>query len=229
MKNLVVCTVGSKTLDVLIASLEAYLPKDVEIFLFGSDKKVRNHLTWNFLNPPSSFGQAHNNAAQTVFKKFDHIVFCSDDVVLDPESWQILKEDVTNLKKNINDIGWIASRSNVARGYQNIRWYQNNDRLTDKYESESKILKIEIVSPFFAYIEKRAWVDYLPINWFSDDFQCRDMLKNGFKNFISRSYVHHVGSSTIGNSYEKNKNDSLGWLLKNNIEKYNEIFNFTET
>jgi hypothetical protein len=42
MNNLVVCTIGSKSLDVLIASLEAYLPEDVEIFLFGSSKKVKN-------------------------------------------------------------------------------------------------------------------------------------------------------------------------------------------
>jgi hypothetical protein len=226
MNNLVVCTIGSKSLDVLIASLEAYLPEDVEIFLFGSSKKVKNHITWNLTNTPSSFGEAYNNAVNTVFQKFNNTVICSDDVVLDPNSWQLLKEDVFTLKNKTDKLGWVASRSNFARGFQNIRWSQPNDFLTDKYKSESEILEIEAIAPFFAYIEKPAWVDFLPINWFSDDIQCWEIIKNGFRNYISRSYVHHVGSFTIGDDCETNKKQSLNWLFKNNMEKYNEVIKF---
>ena len=38
---------------------------------------------------------------------------------------------------------------------------------------------------------------------FSDDVICADLEKKGYKHFLSASYVHHIGSSTIGrNAYE---------------------------
>ena len=67
-----------------------------------------------------------------------------------------------------------------------------------KYASEHKILETDIIAPICAYIHKSDWIDFLPLNWYSDDVQCLDMQKAGKRHFVSRAYVHHVGSQTCG-------------------------------
>ena len=53
------------------------------------------------------------------------------------------------------------------------------------------------------------------LNWFSDDVQCLDMKR---PHFISRAYVHHVGSQTCGNDAQKCMDDAEPWLRENRPE-----------
>jgi hypothetical protein len=64
-----------------------------------------------------------------------------------------------------------------------------------RFESEQHILRTDIIAPICAWIHRDAWIDFPPINWFSDDVQCLEMKR---QHFISRAYVHHVGSQTCG-------------------------------
>jgi len=61
-----------------------------------------------------------------------------------------------------------------------------------RYVEEDTVIKYDVLSPLFGWISRKAWVDYKPINWYSDDIQCLEMRANGFVNYISRSYVHPV-------------------------------------
>ena len=54
-----------------------------------------------------------------------------------------------------------------------------------------------------------------PIEWYSDDVWCEDLNALGYTHYISRSYVHHAGSQTIGNNGHKLTNDATPWLIKN--------------
>ena len=46
--------------------------------------------------------------------------------------------------------------------------------------------------------------------------QCFDIRQRGYEVFVSRSYVHHVGSQTLGvANYEEDAKNSREWLLEN--------------
>jgi hypothetical protein len=46
----------------------------------------------------------------------------------------------------------------------------------------------------------------------------------GYQNFISRSYIHHVGSQTIGMDNNKNHLEAKAWIDSNMPEFSKEFF-----
>jgi hypothetical protein len=157
------------------------------------------------------------------FQEFDEIVVCNDDIVFNPYTWQTLGEDVSILRGENIPLGWVACRSDYARGYQNIRlgkgkmaWF--------RWETEKKILPVDIIAPICAYIHKEAWVPFPPLNWYSDDVQCLDVIEKNFTNWISRAYVHHVGSQTVGKNAEELIESAKPWIKENRPELYKQWF-----
>ncbi len=192
MVDIVVCTIGSPTLSVMRASIEAYNPSD-------------NLIVWN--RPKSTFGQAYNEALKEAFQFCDEVIVANDDVVVTPTSIPVLMEDVASLKVIHEDkLGFVAARSDDARMSQNIR--QEDGREPKQRDA---------VSPIFAWLSKHAFqaAQFPPINWYSDDVICEDLSVLGFTHYISRSYVHHVGSQTVGHDYAKLNNEALPWLRAN--------------
>lgn len=193
---IVVCTTGCKSLSVLEASLQTYNP-EVDMYLFN-------------VNGPSTFGDSYNSALWFAFQNFDEVILSNDDVVLTPTSIKLLLEDVDALKKVHGDkLGIVASISDDARMSQNIRIENGN-------EPKERAL----VSPIFAWMSKKAFevAQFPPLNWYSDDVICEDLNRAGFTHYISRSYVHHVGSQTVGRDYEKLNAEALPWLRANRPE-----------
>jgi hypothetical protein len=77
----------------------------------------------------------------------------------------------------------------------------------------------EEVSPIFAYINKEAFGEgFPPLNWYSDDVHCRDLINRGYSHFVSSSYVHHIGSHTIGFDAKRLHDQAMPWLLENRPE-----------
>ena len=197
MKAIVIATVNAKCLVTMAASITEYVPKDVPIYLSGCKMIFPRHQTILMDNTAKNFGDAYNAVCNLAFQKHDEIVVCNDDIVFTPTTWQMLSEDVSRLKGENIPLGWVASRSDYARGPQNIRigkgqmsWF--------RWETESQIIETDVIAPICAWVSKEAWVDFLPLNWYSDDVQCLDMQKAGKRHFVSRAYVHHVGSQTCG-------------------------------
>jgi hypothetical protein len=220
---LVICTKDKPQLKVLIASIKAYLPRYVTVFLCGSPTVLSSHRTFNLKNPFLNFGDAYNYAVNAAFTEFDNVVIANDDIVLNPNSWEKLLSDADKCHTNALT-GWVAARSNYARGYQNIRTFYPGDSPGGmEYSSELKILKVPVIAPIFAHITKMAWVDFPPINWYSDDIQCMDMTANGFSHFISRAYVHHVGSASIGRDNMANHLEAVSWISENRKDFYDII------
>jgi hypothetical protein len=116
------------------------------------------------------------------------------------------------------DTAWVSAKSDYVRGYQNIREFKQRQGI--RYVEEGKIIPTDIISPLFGYIHKDKWVDYKPINWYSDDIQCLEIKANGFQNYVSRSYVHHVGSQTIGMDHQKNDQEAKEWIKNNMPDLY---------
>ena len=197
---IIVCTVNAACLDVMTASLNAYVPRDVERYVHH---KVG-----------ANFGDAYNFAAHEAFKRHDEILVCNDDIVFTPTTWAVLLADVAHLRKVVPNLGYVATRSDYARGEQNVR---SGRGIIDflRYQSERHIVEAPVIAPICAWIHRDAWVDFPPINWFSDDVQCADMKR---RHFISRAYVHHVGSQTCGQDAQRCYEDAEPWLLANRPE-----------
>ena len=161
-----------------------------------------------------NFGDAYNFAAREAFKSHDEILVCNDDIVFTPTTWSVLMEDVAYLRQAIPNLGYVATRSDYARGEQNVRSGRGKIDFL-RYESERHIVEAPVIAPICAWVHRDAWVDFPPINWFSDDVQCLDMKR---RHFISRAYVHHVGSQTCGQDAQRCYKDAEPWLRANRPE-----------
>jgi hypothetical protein len=83
-----------------------------------------------------------------------------------------------------------------------------------------------VISPLFAYISKQAFSEaqFPPLNWYSDDVICQDLNNLGYTHFVSRAYVHHVGSQTIGLDFDKLTEQAKPWIKENRNKYYREWF-----
>ena len=216
---IVIATKTAKCLPVLLASIDQYVPLEVTVFVSGSDLRLPRHRTINMRNEGNNFGDSYNKVVKAAFAMFDDVIVANDDIVLTPTSYSLLMEDVELLP---GDTGWVSAKSDYVRGLQNIREFKQREGI--RYMEEGKIIPTEIISPLFAYIHKDKWVDYKPINWYSDDIQCLEIKANGYQNYVSRSYVHHVGSQTIGMDHQKNHLEAEAWIKENMPELHQKWF-----
>ena len=213
---IVICTVNSKCVPVLRASIERYAP-DTELIVFEGKE--------------STFGEAYNGALQKVFEKYDEVIVANDDIVLTPWSYKYLLEDVEAQRTAFGrKVGIVGAHSDSAAHRQNVR-YQNgaHNALSpyyNKWDWELACRESDIVAPLFAWVSKEAFgeAQFPPLNWFSDDVICLDLKAKGFKNFISKSYVHHVGSQTVGQDFGALNGASVAWLRQNRPDYANMWF-----
>ena len=201
MIPIVVCTVGSRSLSVMQTSVRTYNP-DVNLMIFEG-----------FMG---NFGDDYNAVMELAFRDYEEIIIANDDVVVNPNSYIRLVEDVEFLKNRYpRNLGIVASRSDYVRPHQSIA-----------AGIDPNIIHCAVVSPLFAYISKEAFTKakFPPINWFSDDVICKDLSKLGYQHFVSRSYVHHVGSQTIGFDFKKLMDAPKEWIKENRPEYYKEWY-----
>lgn len=201
MLPIIVCSIGSPSLAVFESSVEAYAPKTPLVV-----HKVER----------TTFGESYNKALTTAFVHYDEVLIANDDIVLHPDTLRILEEDIEALKKSNNKLGLVGVRSDNVRLFQNIRYQPEYSNL---------IRRVSLVSPILAYISKEAFEvsQFPPINYWSDDVICIDLTNAGFEHFISRAYVHHVGSRSIGTDINKFKEEDLPWIVENRPQYINSI------
>jgi hypothetical protein len=217
MKAIVIATKGAEALSVLSASIDAYVPEDVVVYI-GSlatkpDMFPKKHQWVVVPNVADNYGDAYNSVIERAFLNHDDIIVANDDIVLTPTSYILLSEDVAQLKKEFAKVGWVAARSDYVRPQQQAFRMDPH-----------RIAHTQRCAPLFGYVNVKAWVDYAPINWYSDDIQCIDMIAKGCQHFVSRSYVHHAGSQTIGLNNQKNHLDSEQWIKDNRPELHQEWY-----
>lgn len=216
-----ISTVHGKGLAVLLESIKQYAP-ECPVYLRGPESVISHHQAFlKIYGQPSNFGDDYNHVIGEALKDWNDCIVANDDIVLTPDSVKTLMEDVQIVKSmHSAKAGWIASRSDAARPCQNVRICEPGERLHFyKFSSENFIRMVEEVSPIFAYITKEAFGEgFPPLNWYSDDVHCRDLIERGFSHFVSASYVHHIGSNTIGMNGKQLHEDALPWLKENRPE-----------
>ena len=227
MQAIVICSTINTGLKVLLSSLEAYCPY-IPVYL--SSKNVEDSKfvhTWMY-NAATNFGDAYNAAMDKAFSDgYKEIIIANDDVVITPTTYLKLEEDVRLLKRNFENVGFVGARSDYVLWHQNIRSYCANDNVVGvKYESEDHIKETGVIAPIFAYISKQAFetARFPSTNWYSDNIICDDLSKAGFRHFVSRAYVHHAGSQTVGTNFQKCHEEPRQWIRTNRPDKYKEYY-----
>lgn len=226
----VVCSVNGRCLPVLQASLENYAPQWTVIVSVPPgiycDKNRIN-------NTAKNFGDAYNAALDAAFALSDDdaAIMLNDDCVLTPATAEVLMADVSRLKIAGEKIGLVATRADWIRRPQSVRYpAYPEDRFGTpemlKWSSESKVFEVPVVAPVCAYVSREAFQTCRipPIDWFSDDVWSRDLGKQGFKHFVSRAYVHHVGAQHTGLDAERLTNAAKPWIKANRPDYYAEYF-----
>jgi len=223
---IVIATKGSESINVLLESIEQYVPQEVMVYIYGTWNRVEtwtmdgSRFEWIGENDKDNFGDSYNHAITQVFLDgHETVIMANDDVVLDPNTYWLLTHDRVILKQQGHKVGFVSARSNMASMPQNIRARQETDTWAGmKWASEESIQQVEWTAPLFASIDKEGWPGFPPINFYSDNVACADMSTEGYKHFNSRAYVHHVGSSTIGRGFgsdSKNTMQAETWLKLN--------------
>ena len=222
MTPILICTKTSASIHVLLASIEAYVPRETQVYVLGDTPALYHHQWVKQLgkNDYTNFGDSFNYGISQVFSDgHETVILANDDIVLDPNSYWLLTHDRVILKQQGHKVGFVSARSNMASMPQNVRSRQENDQwMGMKWASEDQISQVEWTAPLFASIDKEGWPGFPPTNFFSDNVACSDMAENGYKHYLSRAYVHHVGSSTIGRGHgadSKNYMEAEDWLKLN--------------
>ena len=200
--GIVVSTVGSRSLAVLKASIVEY-GEGVPIFVHYGDR--------------GNFGDDYNIAIARAFGFYGcrEVIVANDDVVLDPDTVPTLLEDVARIRVRNPRVGFVAARSNFVRSVQNIN-----------SNPGSTVVMAPAISPIFAWLSREAFdtAKFPPINWYGDDVMCADLVRAGFVHYVSRAYVHHAGSLTIGRDAAQLTADAMPWLQANRPQYVREWF-----
>lgn len=220
MQAIVICTVNNKGLDVLLASIKVYAP-NIPVYLAGAK---RDGTIW-LPNMESNFGDAYNVAIDCAFRDgYESIIMANDDVVLTPTTIKLMANDWDDLQDY--NVGIMGARSDYVLPDQNIRFPMIGDKIIGlRYQSESSIKETTVIAPIFAAISKKAWdtAKFPSINWYSDNIICNDLAEAGYRHFVSRGYVHHAGSQTVGTDFKKCHEEPREWIKANRPDMY-EVF-----
>ena len=233
MQAIVICTVNNPGITILLESIRVYAPT-MPVYLFGNSldlwhraKSILPNLVWR-PNQANNFGDAYNVATDYAFEhgKYDSVILSNDDVVLNPYTIRLMTHDAGILESQSVNFGFLGARSDYVLHDQNIRFPVYDDRQEGlRWASEGNIKETEVIAPIFASISKKAWdaSKFPSTNWYSDNIICHDLQEAGFRHFVSRAYVHHAGSQTVGIDYKKCHEEPREWIKANRPDMY-EVF-----
>jgi hypothetical protein len=219
---IVIATVKGHGLAVLLESIRQYAP-ECPVYLRGPESVIDNYQAdLKIYGQPRNFGEDYNEVIEAAMKDWSSCIVANDDIVLTPTSVKVLMEDV-QIVKSMNSIkpGWVAARCDAARPIQNVRIGKEGEKIKGfRFPSESYIRMSQVISPIFAWISSDAFEEakFPPLNWYSDDVHCMDLVRKGYAHFVSASYVHHIGSNTIGMEFKDLHEDAMPWLKENRPE-----------
>jgi hypothetical protein len=219
---IVIATVRGHGLAVLLESIKQYAP-ECPVYLRGPESVLENfEADHKIYGQPRNFGDDYNEVIEAALKDWSSCIVANDDIVLTPTSVKMMLEDV-EIIRTMDGVkaGWVASRTDAAPADQNVRITEKPEKLNFyKFPSEAHIKMVGVISPIFAWISAEAFEEakFPPLNWYSDDVHCMDLVRKGYGHYVSASYVHHIGSNTIGMNAKQLHEDAMPWLKENRPE-----------
>ncbi len=205
-------------------------PIHEQLFRASVSEYVPDNVTRYVKYNQPTFGAGYNDLVKSMIAE-GHKTFaiCNDDIVLRPDTWDMLQQDwdllmASELPEH-KAAGILATRHDYVRmGPQNIRFdYGRVNLQSVGYPEEQQIINVGVVSPILAVYSAEAWIDFPEINWFSDDVQCYDIRQAGHTIWVSRAYCHHIGSMTMGHNYQDEQTKAVDWLKNNRPDFYERL------
>ena len=234
MQAIVIATVNSPSIHVLLESINQYA-RELPVYISANSlelwgevrKRLGNDRIIFRPNIATNFGDAYNAIVSYAFNTghYDSLIIANDDVVLAPDTIEKMQADYKYVSKSFK-VGFLGARSDYVLPAQNIRVAEEDDVFSAlKWESELHIKMADVIAPIFAAISKEAWdvAQFPSTNWYSDNIICHDLGKAGYSHFVSRGYVHHAGSQTVGNDFKKCHEEPREWIKTNRPDMY-EVF-----
>jgi len=238
LQAIVIATVNSPSIHVLLESINQYarhLPVYISansLELWGEvRKRLGNDKVIFRPNTATNFGDAYNEIVGYAFKagNYDSLIIANDDVVLVPDTITKMQEDWDMVTKEFAT-GFLGARSDYVLPDQNIRVPVDEDTIVGlRWNSENHIKMVDVIAPIFAAVSRKAWdiAQFPSTNWYSDNIICHDLGKAGYFHFVSRGYVHHAGSQTVGNDFAKCHEEPREWIKTNRPDMYEAFYGNT--
>ena len=234
MQAIVICHVSNPGISVLLESIKVYAPT-IPVYIYSIDvargERFKRILPNVIVRPNTgrNFGDSYNEAISDVFGRIaiDSLIVANDDVVINPETIKLLAEDCKVIRDHAQKMGFLGARSDYVLPDQNIRFPVHDDRQQGLYwASEGQIKETAVIAPIFATITREAWkvAKFPSTNWYSDNIICHDLQEAGFRHFVSRAYVHHAGSQTVGMDYKKCHEEPREWIKAHRPDMYEAIY-----
>lgn len=226
---IVVCSTLGTSLSVMLASVAAYVPASVTVYLSTVKPVDTSSLPQACIvtpNEAANFGDAYNAVIERALSDgHESVVIANDDIVLAPETYPLLMEDVDWLLGQGIKAGMVGARADRIAGSQNIRHStiegEKLDTRTMRWQAESQICTgAPVIFPVLAWLSSGAFSEcrFPPLNWFSDTIICEDLAAKGYVHCISRAYCHHAGSQTLGGYTKTHFDEAMSWVRANRPE-----------
>ncbi len=235
MQAIVIATVDSPSIHVLLESINQYA-RELPVYISANSlelwgevrKRLGNDRIIFRPNTATNFGDAYNAIVNYAFVagKYDSLIISNDDVVLTPTTISKMQEDWDMVNKEFLT-GFLGARSDYVLPDQNIRVAIEDDKFAGlRWNSENHIKMADVIAPIFAAVSRKAWevAQFPSTNWYSDNIICSDLNKAGYQHFVSRGYVHHAGSQTVGNDFKKCHEEPREWIKTNRPDMYEAIY-----
>ena len=232
MQAIVICTVKNPGITILLESIRVYA-QTIPVYIYCADvtrgERFKRILPNAAVRPNTgrNFGDSYNEAISDVFggTDFNSLIVSNDDVVINPSTLALLAEDKQILEENGQRIGFLGARSDYVLPDQNIR-FEGGGRDGVRWSHENFIKETTVIAPIFATITREAWeaAKFPSTNWYSDNIICHDLQEAGFRHFVSRAYVHHAGSQTVGMDYKKCHEEPREWIKAHRPDMYGVIY-----
>lgn len=213
---------GYADLTVLMTSLNVYAPKiPVTIAYKGTRPRVFGA---DLIEQPESakhFGHACRFLIDAT--EDEELVFLNDDTVIMPDTLELLAADVAAIEGQIgNRVGLVGLRSNFVAGFQNIRVPLPTDRGLQRlrFPSERQVLEAKEIFGIGFFVRRsvlgQLTKDWTELHWYSDNLLSFDVARRGYRSFISRGYIHHIGSRSGGEEkWEQWDQEAKAWIMAN--------------
>jgi hypothetical protein len=234
MQAIVICHVSNPGITILLESIKVYAPT-IPVYIYSVDvargERFKRILPNVIVRPNTgrNFGDSYNEAISDVFGRIavDSLIVANDDVVINPETIKLLAEDCKVIRDHAQKMGFLGARSDYVLPDQNIRFPVHDDKQQGLYwASEGQIKETAVIAPIFATITREAWkvAKFPSTNWYSDNIICHDLQEAGYRHFVSRAYVHHAGSQTVGMDYKKCHEEPREWIKAHRPDMYEAIY-----
>lgn len=212
-----------RDLRVLLESIKMYVGEKARTYVFYKGHapervglRQNNFIHFIPQHPENKhFGHACLQILEVLEGK--DVVFVNDDTVFTPTTWDVLVDDVQKIHAVNIPLGLLGLRTNFSAGLQNIR-SQHGTMHGMKWSGEDLITEVDTVYGtaflFTAEGQKAVSGDWTEIQWYGDNLLSYDLRQQGFRNFVSRAYIHHHGSQS-GTAYEQYDREAKAWLKEN--------------